>query len=52
MRNNYEEWLEDFLDGKDAFYNGSESAVSANDDETYDENNDPLQLPERFANTK
>ena len=52
MRNNYEEWLEDFLDGKDAFYNGSESAASDNDDKTYDENNDPLQLPERFANTK
>ena len=42
---NNEEWLDNFLDGKGAFYNGIESADSDNDDETYNENNDQ-QLPE------
>ena len=31
---NQEEWLDEFLDNKGAFYNGSES----NDDENYNEN--------------
>ena len=31
-------WLEAFLDDKGAFYNGSESDDSDNDDETYNEN--------------
>ena len=39
------------LDGKGAFYNGSESADSDNDDETHNENNDQHQLPEGFANS-
>ena len=30
---NQEEWLEEFLDDKSAFYNGSESDDSDNDDE-------------------
>ena len=34
------EWLEEFLDGKGAFDNGSESDDSDNDDENYNENND------------
>ena len=37
---NKEEWLEEFLEGKGAFYNGSESDDSDNDDENYNENND------------
>ena len=32
-----EEWLEEFLDSKDAFYNGNESD---NNDESYYENNE------------
>ena len=32
-----EEWLEEFLDGKSAFYNGNESD---NNDESYNENNE------------
>ena len=35
---NQEEWLEEFLDDKGAFYNGSESDNSENDDENYTEN--------------
>ena len=34
---NQEEWLENFLDDKGAFYNGSESDES-DDDENYNEN--------------
>ena len=34
------EWLEEFLDDKDAFYNGSESDDSDNDDENYNKNNE------------
>ena len=45
------EWLEEFLDGKGAFDNGSESDDSDNDDENYNENNDQQQLPEGFANS-
>ena len=33
-----EEWLEEFLDDKGAFYNGIESDDSDNDDENYNEN--------------
>ena len=33
-----EEWLEEFLDNKSAFYNGSESDDSDNDDENCNEN--------------
>ena len=36
--NNQEEWLEEFLDDKGAFYDGSESDDSAIDDENYTEN--------------
>ena len=32
------EWLEQFLDNKSAFYNGSESDDSNNDEEDYNEN--------------
>ena len=37
---NQEEWLEEFLDDKDAFYKGSESDDSDNDDENYNKNNE------------
>ena len=43
--------LEEFLDGKCAFYNGNESDDSDNDDENYSENNEQQQLPEGFANS-
>ena len=33
-----EEWVEEFLDNKGAFYNGSESDGVDNDDENYNEN--------------
>ena len=35
---NKKEWLEEFLDDKAAFYNGSESNDSDNDYENYNEN--------------
>ena len=35
---NQEKWVEEFLDDKGAFYNGSESDDSDNDDETYNKN--------------
>ena len=35
---NQEEWLEEFLDDKGAFYDGSEIDVSENDDENYTKN--------------
>ena len=35
---NQEEWLEEFLDDKDAFYDGSESDDSENEHENYTEN--------------
>ena len=47
---NQEEWLEEFLDNKGGFYNGSESDDSDNDDEIYNENNEQQQLSEGFAN--
>ena len=43
-----EEWLEEFLDSKGAFYNCNESD---NDDESYNENNEQQQLLEGFANS-
>ena len=43
-----EEWLEEFLDSKGAFYNGNESD---NYDESYNENNEQHQLPEGFCNS-
>ena len=43
-----EEWLEESLDSKCAFYNVNESD---NDDESYNENNGQQQLPEGFANS-
>ena len=43
-----EEWLEEFLDSKGAFYNGNESD---NNDESYNENNEQQQLREGFANS-
>ena len=43
-----EEWLEEFLDSKGAFYNGNESD---NNDESYNENNEQQQLPEGFTNS-
>ena len=46
---NQEEWLEELLDNKGRFYNGSESDDSDNDDEIY-ENNEQQQLSEGFAN--
>ena len=47
---NQEERLEEFLDNKGGFYNGSESDDSDNDDEIYNENNEQQQLSEGFAN--
>ena len=47
---NQKEWLEEFLDNKGGFYNGSESDDSDNDDEIYNENNEQQQLSEGFAN--
>ena len=35
---NQEEWVEEFLDDKGAFYNGSESDDGDSDDEKYNEN--------------
>ena len=35
---NQEEWLEELLDNKAAFYNGSESDGSVNNEENYNEN--------------
>ena len=35
---NQEKWVEDLLDDKGAFYNGSESDDDDNDDENYKEN--------------
>ena len=35
---NQEEWLKEFLENKSAFYNGTESNDSDNDDESYNEN--------------
>ena len=46
---NQEEWLEELLDNKGRFYNGSESDDSDNDDEIC-ENNEQQQLSEGFAN--
>ena len=43
---NEEETLEEFLDDKGVFYNGSESDDSDNDDENYNENNEQQQLSE------
>ena len=47
---NQEEWLEEFLDNKGEFYNGSERDDSDNDDEIDNENNEQQQLSEGFAN--
>ena len=35
---NQEEWVEEFLDDKGAFYNGRESDDGDNDDENYNKN--------------
>ena len=35
---NQEEWLEEFFDDKGAFYDGSESDDSENDDDSYTKN--------------
>ena len=43
-----EEWLEEFLDSKSAFYN---SNGSDNNDESYNENNEQQHLHECFANS-
>ena len=43
-----EEWLEEFLDSKSAFYN---SNGSDNNDESYNENNEQQHLRECFANS-
>ena len=43
-----EEQLEEFLDSKGAFYNGSESD---HDDESYNENNEQHRLRDTFANS-
>ena len=47
---NQKEWLEEFLDNKGGFYNGSESDDSDNDDEIYNENNEQQRLSEGFSN--
>ena len=41
-----EEWLEEFLESKGAFYNGNESD---NNDESYNENNEQQQLAGGFT---
>ena len=41
---NHEGWFEKFLNGKGAFYNGSSSADSDNDDGNYNKNNEQQQL--------
>ena len=38
LAENQEEWLEEFLDDKGAFYDGSESDDGENDDENYTQN--------------
>ena len=43
-----EERLEEFLDSKGAFYNGTESG---NEDESYHENNEQQQFLEGFTNS-
>ena len=43
-----EEWLEEFLDSKGAFYNGNEID---NNDESCNENNEQQQLAEGFASS-
>ena len=43
-----DEWLEESLDSKGAFYNGNEND---NDDESYNENNEQQQLPKDFINS-
>ena len=48
---NKEEWLGEFLDGNSAFYKGSETDNSDNDDENYHKNNDQQQLLEGFSNS-
>ena len=48
---NQGEWLEEFLDGKGAFYSVSESDDSDNDGENYNENNEQQQLYESFASS-
>ena len=48
---NQEKWLEELLDDKGAFYNGSEIDDRNNDDENYNENNEQQLLPESFANS-
>ena len=35
---NHEEWVEEFLDDKDAFYSGSEDDDGDNNDENYNKN--------------
>ena len=46
---NIEEWLEEFLDSKGAFYNSNESDDSDNDDENYNENNERQAVTGRFC---
>ena len=48
---NQEEWLEELLDDRGTFYNGSESDDSDNDDENYNENSEQQQSYEGFANS-
>ena len=48
---NKEEWLGEFLDGNSAFYKGSETDNSDNDDKNYHKNNDQQQLQEGFSNS-
>ena len=48
---NKEEWLEEFLDGESAFYNGNKSGDSDNDGENYNENNEQQQSQEDFVNS-
>ena len=40
---NKEEWLEEFLDGKGAFYNGNENNDGDNDGDNYNENDEQQQ---------
>ena len=47
---NPEEWFEEFLDGKAAFYNDGESDDSDIEDQNYNENNEQQQLSEDFGN--
>ena len=48
---NQEDWLEEFLEYKEAFYNDRENDDSNHDNENYNENNEQQQLYEGLASS-